>query len=329
MSFSSHVLSGLGWNDRLAGLFAPHAEAGLAPGRVVRVARDRATVATAAGDVVATARDLPAIGDWVALTNDARVMAVLPRSSEVARTDPGRAARQVLAANVDVVLVVAALDPGVNLRRLERLMAMSWESGATPAVVLTKPDRCPDVAVAVTAVEAVAPGVDVVVVNGLTGEGVEGLRGLLARHGTAVFIGASGAGKSTLANLLLDDVDGDQLATGAVREGDRRGRHTTTARHLLALAGGGALIDTPGLRALEIWDASDGLAEAFPDVEALAAQCRFRDCRHGPEPGCAVVGNIEPDRLENWRQLSEPIDPAELRRQAKVMEKSNRRPTKG
>lgn len=323
MSGSSEVLVRLGWNDRLTALFAPHTEAGLAPGRVVRIDFDRATVATATGDTAARSRDLPAVGDWVGLTKEARVAVVLPRTSELTRSDPGRSVPQVLAVNVDVVLVVAALDPVVNPRRLERTLAMAWESGAVPAVALTKPDRCPDLDASVEAVKAVAPGVEVVVVNGRTGEGAEGLRDLLARRGTAVLIGASGAGKSTLGNLLLGG--GDQLATGDVRGADRRGRHTTTARQLVVLPGGGSLIDTPGLRALDIWDASAGLAEAFSDVATLAADCKFRDCRHGPEPGCAVAGNIDPDRLENWRQLSEPIDPAELRRRAKVMQKSYRR----
>lgn len=317
------MLDRLGWNDRLTELFAPHLESGLAPGRVVRVDRDRVTVATADDEIVARAQPLPAVGDWVALTAEARVAAILPRYSELSRTDPERPAPQVLAVNVDVVLVVAALDPQVNLRRLERTVTMSWESGAAPAVVLTKPDRCPDLAGCVAAVEAVVPGADVVVVNGKTGEGVDGLRDLLARRGTAVLIGASGAGKSTLANHLLGE--DERLATGSVREGDRRGRHTTTARQLVTLPGGGAIIDTPGLRALEVWDASAGLAEAFSDIETLAADCRFRDCRHGPEPGCAVAGNIDPDRLENWRQLSEPLDPAEQRRRAKVMAKGYRR----
>ncbi|MGH9226758.1 MAG: ribosome small subunit-dependent GTPase A, partial [Acidimicrobiales bacterium] len=211
---------------------------------------------------------------------------------------------------------------------LERTLAVAWESGATPVVVLTKPDRCPDVGDAVAAVRAVAMAVDVEVVNGLTGEGVEGVRRHLSGNRTAVLIGPSGAGKSTLTNLLAGE---PALGTNEVRAGDRKGRHTTTARHLVVLAGpgGGVLIDTPGLRALAVWDVADGVAAAFADVDELAAGCRFRDCRHDAEPGCAVRGHVDSDRLRNWRHLSEGVDPVEARRRAKVMQKSYRRMTKG
>lgn len=319
---SSEVLPRLGWNERWSALFAPYSDAGLTPGRVVRVDRDRVTVATAAGDVVAIARDLPAAGDWVALAGE-RVTAVLPRASSLTRRDPGRPVPQVLAANVDVVFVVAALDPEVNLRRLERTLAVAWESGAVPAVVLTKPDRSPDPEAAVAAVQRVALGVDVAVVNGLTGDGVEPLRGCLAGDRTAVLVGASGAGKSTLANLLLGDPD--RLAIGEVRDVDRKGRHTTVTRELVGLPGGGVLIDTPGLRGLDVWDVSDGVSAAFAEVDELAAGCRFRDCRHAAEPGCAVVGQVDADRLRNWRHLSQPVDRTEQKRRARILGKAYRR----
>jgi len=321
---SSEVLPRLGWNERWSALFAPYSDAGLTAGRVVRVDRDRVTVATPAGDVVAVARDLPATGDWVALAADpARVTTVLPRASSLVRRDPGRPVAQVLAANVDVVFVVAALDPEANLRRLERTLAVAWESGAVPTVVLTKPDRCPDVEAAVAAVEGVTPGVDVAVVNGLTGEGVERLRADLGGNRTAALVGPSGVGKSTLANLLVGDPE--RLATASVRDVDRKGRHTTVARELLVLPGGGVLLDTPGLRGLDVWDVSEGVAAAFADVDELAAGCRFRDCRHQAEPGCAVVGRVDADRLRNWRHLSQPVDRAEQKRRAKVLGKSYRR----
>ncbi len=321
MSPFPDVLPRLGWNERWSALFAPHSDAGLTPGRVVRVDRDRVTVATAAGDVVATARDLPATGDWVALSGD-RVTAVLPRASSLVRRDPGRPVAQVLAANVDVVFVVAALDPSVNLRRLERTLAVAWESGAVPVVVLTKPDRFPDVGSAVAEVERVALGVEIVVVNGLTGEGADRLAAALIGDRTAVLVGASGAGKSTLANRLLGEPE--RLATADVRDVDRKGRHTTVTRELMASAAG-LLIDTPGLRGLEGWDVSEGVAAAFADVDELAADCRFRDCRHLAEPGCAVIGHVDPDRLRNWRHLSQPVDRAEQRRRAKVLGKAYRR----
>ena len=322
MSFES--LARLGWNDRWTALFAPHLDAGLVPGRVIRVDRDRVTVATAAATVVAHSRELPAAGDWVALDlapDEARVVQVLPRATALVRRDPARPVAQVLAANVDMAFVVAALDPSVNLRRLERTLAVVWESGAVPVVVLTKPDRCPDVAAGVAAVGAVAIGVDVVIANGRTGEGVDVLRAHLSGDRTAVLIGASGAGKSTLANRLLGD---DRLATQEVRDDDRKGRHTTTARHLVTVPGGGVLIDTPGIRELAVWEATDGVAAAFADIDELAAGCRFRDCRHSAEPGCAVAGHVDDARLRNWRQLSDPVDPAELRRRGKVAQKAYR-----
>jgi ribosome biogenesis GTPase len=177
----------------------------------------------------------------------------------------------------------------------------------------------------VEAVRAVAPGAEVEVVNGRTSEGVEGLRRHVAENRTAVLVGASGAGKSTLANRLIGQ---DRQATQDVREDDRKGRHTTSARHLVTVPGGGVLIDTPGLRQLAVWDAQDGVAAAFADIDDIAGGCRFRDCRHAAEPGCAVVGNVDPGRLRNWRQLSTPVDPAELRRRAKVAQKAFRRSAK-
>ena len=316
------LLHALGWNDRWSAHFAPYADAGLVPGRVVRVDRDRVVVAVDDGaDVVARARDLPGVGDWVALDGEA-VAAVLPRVSALVRRDPGRPVAQVIAANVDVVFVVA-VDPEANLRRIERTLAMVWESGAVPAVVLTKPDRCPDLDDQVSAVRSVALGVDVYVVNGLTGDGVDDLRG----DRTAVFVGQSGAGKSTVTNWLLGsgaDPPALALATAEVREGDRKGRHTTTARHLVVVPGGGVVIDTPGMRALATWDVREGATAVFVDIDELADGCRFRDCRHDAEPGCAVVGVIDADRLRNWRHLAQPVDPGEAKRRARIMEKGQR-----
>ncbi len=310
------MLVQLGWNDRWSAHFAPFADAGLVPGRVGRVDRDRVVVACDHGEVAARARELPAVGDWVAVDGDS-VAAVLPRASALVRRDPGKPVAQAIAANVDVVFVVAPVDPEANLRRIERTMAMVWESGAVPVVVLTKPDRAGDFEAQVAAVRAVALGVDVLVVNGLTGDGVDDLRG----DRTAVFVGPSGAGKSTLTNWLLG---GDVLATTDVREADRKGRHTTAARHLMVVPGGGVVIDTPGMRALATWDVSEGAAAVFADIADLAEGCRFRDCRHDAEPGCAVVGAVDPDRLRNWRHLAQPVERGEAKRRAKLMEKGIR-----
>jgi ribosome biogenesis GTPase len=320
----------LGWYARWEALFATHADAGRVPGRVIRVDRDRVVVATPSGERPVAARPLPAVGDWVALDTDgpaAAVVDVLPRSSTLTRRDPGRPMPQVLAANLDVVFAVAAADPSVNLRRLERTLALAWETGATPVVVITKPDRCSDIDGERARVEQVALGVEVLAVNGLTGEGVDALRRYLEPNATAVLVGPSGAGKSTVANRLLGGEA--RLATTEVRAGDRKGRHTTTARHLLTVPGGGLLIDTPGVRALALWEAGDGIATAFSDIEALGADCRFRDCRHAGEPGCAVVGRVDPARLRNWRQLVEEVDPQERRRRARVAQKAYRRMMKG
>jgi ribosome biogenesis GTPase / thiamine phosphate phosphatase len=322
LSVSPEVLPRLGWNERWSAHFAPYSDAGHTPGRVVHVDRGRVTVTTPAGDVAAVARPPVATGDWVAVSGE-RVVAVLPRSSALVRRDPGRPVAQVLAANVDVVFVVAALDPEANLRCLERTLAVAWESGAVPVVVLTKPDRCPDVAEAVAAVERVALGVDVVVVNGLTGAGIDRLRPHLVRQRTVVLVGPSGAGKSTLANRLLGEPD--RLATAEVRAADRKGRHTTVRRELVAVPGGGVLLDTPVLRALEVWEVAEGVATAFADIDELAAGCHFRDCRHQSEPGCAVVGHVDPGRLRNWRHLSQPVDRAEQKRRARILGKSYRR----
>jgi ribosome biogenesis GTPase len=196
----------------------------------------------------------------------------------------------------------------VNVRRLERYLALAWESGALPVVVLTKTDLSNDVAGGIAAAQGTAPGVDVIALSSVTGEGVAALDRLLLPARTAVLLGPSGAGKSTLINRLLGT---ERLRTGEVRE-DGKGRHTTTQRELVRLSGGALLIDTPGMRELQLWDANAGLGAAFADVYALAAACRFRDCRHETEPGCAVraavdAGRLPAERLEHWRRLQREL----------------------
>ena len=313
-------LAALGWDAGFARDFAPFHAQGRVPARVVAEHRGRYVAADAAGERPATLAgrlrhqahrrdDLPATGDWVALDagedGTAAIHAVLPRRGAFLRKAAGGATEpQVLAANVDVALVAAALPGDVNARRIERYLALAWESGAVPVVVLTKADLADDADAAVRVVRAIAPGVDVAAVSSVSGEGVEQLERWLKAGRTAVLLGSSGAGKSTLTNRLAG---GEVLRTGAVRD-DGKGRHTTTHRQLVRLAGGALLIDTPGMRELQLWTADAGLEAAFADVEALAARCRFGDCGHGAEPGCAVRaaverGALDAERLASWHRL--------------------------
>jgi ribosome biogenesis GTPase len=340
-------LADLGWDPGWAAAFLPFDAAGWAPARVVAAHRDAWVVATPAGDrsAVIAGRfrhealgpgDLPAVGDWVAaagLAGDgtAVVQAVLPRRTAFRRSTgddgPTLAGEQVLAANVDVAFVVTGLDGDFNLRRLERYLAVAWSGGATPVVLLNKADLAPDAEGQRIAAEAVAPGVDVRPMSALTGAGVAALAAdHLTRGRTAVVLGSSGVGKSTLVNALLGS---ERQRTGAVREDDSRGRHTTTHRELLRMPGGALLIDTPGIRSLGVAGASDGMDAAFADIAELAAGCRFSDCRHETEPGCAVRaaladGTLARERFASHRKLereaahvaraSDPLLRAEERR---------------
>ena len=326
----SATLATLGWSSALDAAFAGHAAQDRRPGRVVVEERGLVRVVTPAGESVASlagrlrheadldpAVDLPAVGDWVALAGDAGapvVQAVLPRHSAIVRRAPSDHARptQVLAANVDVAFLVASLNRDFNLRRLERYLAVAWESGATPVVLLSKADLADDPAGMTLAAEAVAPGVDVIAVSSVTGVGIDDVRRHLGAGRTVVFLGSSGVGKSSLVNALAGQ---PLLATASIREDDARGRHTTTRRQLVPL-GDGLVIDTPGLRELALAD-GDGLADTFDELEAIASECRFSDCRHEGEPGCAIraaiaEGRLAPDRLAAYRKLEREAHRAEL-----------------
>jgi ribosome small subunit-dependent GTPase A len=303
-------LSQLGWTaDRAADL-----PPGCLPARVTRVDRGRLTVLGSDGEArvhpgAALYDDAalagPAVGDWVALRGELAV-AILPRTSAFTRTVAGRSsAAQVVAANLDAVLVVDSLAGATRLRRVERYLAVAWGSGATPVVVLTKADLCDDVPAAVAEVAEDALGVEVLPVSSVTGEGVAAVRTLLGPGRTGAMVGPSGVGKSSLANVLAGQVLAE---TREIRESDGRGRHTTTARELHLLPGGGMLVDTPGMRELGLYDDAEGVDTAYADVASLAAECRFRDCGHRSEPGCAVAaalddGSLDPARYSAWRKL--------------------------
>jgi ribosome biogenesis GTPase / thiamine phosphate phosphatase len=321
----------LGWDAGWADAFEPFAADGRRPARVIAVHKETAIVrestvladrpAVVSGrfrfDVV-VASDYPAVGDWVALESDetetdadgyAVIGAVLPRRSAFRRRAHDSSRRregsladdQVIAANVDVAFLVAGLDGDFNLRRLERYLAVAWASGVTPVVVLNKADIADELDVRLAAVEGIAPGVPIIVLSALTGEHVADLAPHLEEGRTAVVLGSSGVGKSTLVNALLGE---QRQATSAVRSGDSRGRHTTTHRELFALASGALLIDTPGIRSLEVAGADEGVEEAFDDIVELAATCRFSDCAHESEPGCAVRAAVADGRLTEARLAS-------------------------
>ena len=324
-----------GWSDAWNAKFATHAAAGLVPGRVVLEHNHVYRVATAGGEWLAETagrvkheaserRDLPAVGDWVAVRPGERhgralIRAVLPRQSWFARKAAGREAReQVLAANVDIVFLVAALDAPPKPRSLERYLLLARQSGAAPVVVLNKADVLAPEArdEAVATLRAVAGDAPIESIIARTGDGIDRLRRWLTEGKTVALLGPSGAGKSTIVNALVGE---SRLPTGEVREIDNRGRHTSVHRQLVLVPTGGLLIDTPGLRELQLWDAGASVADIFADIAALGESCRFRDCRHDREPGCAVraaveAGELPAARLESFLKLEREREALEKRR---------------
>lgn len=314
------TLPDLGWDTGRDTEFDPFS-ATCVPARVARPDKGsyvllsesgplRGEVSGALRHAALDATALPTVGDWVAVRpGDGVIEAVLPRRTAFVRHGSANATvGQVLAANVDVVFVVVALATSPNLRRLERFLALAWESGAQPVVLLTKADLWDDLPSVVADVTAAAPGCPVHAVSSVTGLGVDDVRQHLAPGRTVVLLGASGVGKSTLVNHLLG---AEHLATTAIR-GDGKGRHTTTHRELIPLPGGAVLIDTPGLRGLQLWDAEEGLDRAFAEVEALIPYCRFSDCSHRTEPGCAVLaaladGTLAERRWESYQKLQREL----------------------
>jgi ribosome biogenesis GTPase len=336
-------MSSLGWDDEFSAAYGRLRRAEHRPARVTRVDRGVCTVVDGAGAhraslggglLCAAASDpvrLPCAGDWVVLRSwpDQRttIELVLPRRTAIVRAGAGaEATAQVLAANVDTAAVVAAVDPEPDLARIERLLAIAWESGAQPLVILTKVDLAADPQMLADEVSEVAPGVDVYGVSANTGTGVELLRPYVRAGRTLGLLGASGSGKSTLVNAL---VGASIMGVQAIRRADGRGRHTTTYRTLVPVPGGGCVIDTPGIRAVGLFDGVAGLERAFADIDELASMCRFNDCTHVATPGCAVLGalatgELAPRRLESWRRLEREIA-YELRRSDPHMSVEERR----
>ena len=311
------ALEALGWTESHTLDFEPHAAAGLVPARVAVQHRGVFVVLSELGELRAVAAgrlsheaagagDLPAVGDWVAIAprleeGSATIQAVLPRRTKFSRKTAWAAAEeQVVAANVDVVFLLTALNEDFNLRRLERYLTLAWESGAQPVIVLTKTDLSDTVDLRVLEVEAIAFGVPVHPISSITGDGLDVIRSYLAPGRTIALLGSSGVGKSTLVNTLAGE---ELLAVKEIRE-DGEGRHTTTHRQLVLLPGGGLVLDTPGMRELQLWESSDGLGETFSDIEELAAHCRFNDCAHKSEPGCAIQAALESGTLEHGRWAS-------------------------
>jgi ribosome biogenesis GTPase / thiamine phosphate phosphatase len=311
-------LNVIGMNRRIESEFASYKQQGYTLGRVALEHKRMYRIWTENGEplcevsgkfaFMANGReDYPAVGDWVVLQerpneNKGTIHAVLPRSSKFSRKSAGLATEeQIVAANVDAIFLVNSLNEDLNLRRMERYLLLTWESGANPVIILSKADLCEDIERKIAEVESVALGVPVIAISAIEKSGIENLQKYLQPGKTVALLGSSGVGKSTITNILLGV---DKQTVQEIRSDDDKGKHTTTHREMILLPNGAILIDTPGMRELQLWEGSEGISESFADIESLTEICRFRDCKHEEEPGCAVQKAIENGKLPDERLTS-------------------------
>ncbi|HEY9728788.1 MAG TPA: ribosome small subunit-dependent GTPase A [Chroococcales cyanobacterium] len=307
-----------GWSSFFAKSFEHHCQEGYTVGRVALEHKNTYILFTKQGELSAEVtgkmryrasgrQDFPAVGDWVVISlrdseQSATIHAVLPRKSKFSRKTVGsKTEEQIVATNIDTVFLVCGLDGDFNPRRIERYLVLVWESGAKPAIILNKADLCDDIERCRNEAEAIALGVPIIVLSAAKNQGLDALNSYLSQGQTVALLGSSGVGKSTLTNQLVGKA---VQSVREVRQGDDKGRHTTTHRELIVLPSGALLIDTPGMREIQIWAKDDSLQETFTDIETLAMQCRFHDCQHGSEPGCAVRKALEDGTLDYPRFLN-------------------------
>jgi len=336
----------LGWGSFFTEQFAPYTDTGCIPGRVAAEHKTGYVIYTGYGELRATVAgavryrasdrsDFPVVGDWVAVKSLAEgdtgvIQAILPRKNSLSRKIPGKETeQQFIAANIDTVFWVSSLNRIFNLRRMERFLIMAYESGAHPAIILNKADLCDDVETRLEEVIAIAPGIPVHVTSAILGTGLDSLIPYITDGKTAVFLGLSGVGKSTIINRLAGE---NIQKVNEIRPDDDRGRHTTAVRSLIPLPMGGCIIDSPGIRELQLWESRESFHDAFSDIESLALNCRFTDCRHEAEPGCAVKkaivdGLIDQARFGNYMKMRRESDRLERQKDMRV-EIEHRRKTK-